>query len=680
MRTFRVHSFFLGRNNFEVMRKNRAVALVAMSAALVAAHAQTDPKQLTPLLGERLLPPEVSSIQLRQYLMRKVPGMPVVASAADWTEQARKLRQKILAEFVYRGWPRQWIDMPVKVEDLGVIPSGPGYRMRKLRYEVVPDFYATAILYEPEKLVGKVPAIINTNGHVGAPGKAIEYKQKRCINQALQGMIALNLEWPGVGELSQPGNAHFFYAHLDLVGSSGLGLFYMVVRKALDYLCAHPHVDPKRIGMTGLSGGGFQTILLSSLDERVRVAVPVAGFASVISRIERTTDTGDIEHHARGMLAVADYPLLVALRAPRPTLLIYNAEDSCCYRAPLVKPYIFDRVRPFFRLYGAEDNLLWYQHVELPIHNYQLDNRQQAYGFFTRHFNMPVAKVEIPVDSQIKSPDELVVGLPENALTIIGVARRLAENIQRHGTPASGPARTEWLAAKRSELKNTISYQPVAVEHAWPLGNTHGKGLETVSYRFDFANNLSAAAVWLKALSAPATAPVTVVLNDQGKKSAGELVSDRINRGEQVVAADLLFTGDSIPGTQRTRGNYIFAQLLTGLGESALGLEAAQLISISRWAQNQKASPRGKVRIETDGMRSQVLALVAGSIEPGLFSEIAIHGGISSLRHLLDKPVPFPDASDLFCFGLLKEFDLDPLRELSAPARIVHARQPLAHE
>ena len=168
--------------------------------------------------------------------------------------------------------------------------------MRKLRYEIVPGMYGAAILYEPLKITGKVPAILNVNGHVGPPGKAIEYKQKRCINQALQGMLSLNLEWFSYGELDNKENAHWFGAHLDLAGANGVGLFYLAMRRGLDYLESHPNVDRTRLGVTGLSGGGWQTIFLSALDERVAVSVPVAGYSSVISRIERP---GDVEMSSR---------------------------------------------------------------------------------------------------------------------------------------------------------------------------------------------------------------------------------------------------------------------------------------------------------------------------------------------------------------------------------------------
>src|SRR5207247_9518889 len=101
-------------------------------------------------------------------------------------------------------------------------------------------------------------------------------------------------------------------------------------------------VDGNRIGMTGLSGGGWQTIVLSSLDERVKVSVPVAGFSSLSSRIEarRYGDLGDVEQAASDFLVEQDFTHLVGLMAARPTLLVYNAEDGCFCRVHLVRSLI----------------------------------------------------------------------------------------------------------------------------------------------------------------------------------------------------------------------------------------------------------------------------------------------------------------------------------------------------
>jgi dienelactone hydrolase len=373
--------------------------------------AQTEPEDLNDLLKDELVPPAVEQFQMRQYIVDGTAAPPKPASnAQEWTSEAQRLRHHLL-EVAFHGWPQEWVNSAPKFEDVGVIETGGGYRIHKLRYEIVPGFESAALLYEPDHVSGKVPAILNVNGHVGPLGKAVEYKQKRCINYAKHGILALNLEWFSFGELAQKGNEHSFGAHLDLVGANELGIFYLEMRRGLDYLYDYPGVDRKRIGVTGLSGGGWQTITLSSLDERVTATNPVAGFASLRSRVEakRYGDMGDIEQSATDFLQGADFPHLVALMAPRPTLLTYNAEDNCCFRAGLVKPLVYDAVRPFFTLYGKQDLFDWHENRDPSTHNYQLDNRLADYRFFGKQFGIPIDN-EDGVAPEIKSYDELVVG------------------------------------------------------------------------------------------------------------------------------------------------------------------------------------------------------------------------------------------------------------------------------
>lgn len=639
----------------ENITSKSAVILLALGAIPV--MSQTCARDLGPILEQPVQAKDVVSYQLRQYMYRRITPLAVPRTAAQCTAESERIRKHLLEDVVYHGWPKPWVEASPKFEDLGAVESGPGYRVRKLRYEIVPGFQSTAILYEPEKMSGKVPGILNPNGHELQLGKAAEYKQKRCINFAKRGMVALSLEWLYCGELHVPENKHEFAAHLDLVGANGVGLFYLAMRRGLDYLYNLPSVDRARIGVTGLSGGGWQTIVLSSLDPRVTVSVPVAGYSALVSKLERVGDYGDNEQVPQDFLAHQDYSHLTAIRAPRPTLIIHNAEDDCCFRAPLVKPYIYDQVKPVFALYDKENVFGWHENLDPSTHNYQLDNRLQAYRFFSKQFGMPPVEAEIPVDSEIRSYQDLTVGLPEDNLTILGLARKLAQDIQRQ--PAAPPSEA------RAKLNSVVRYQPVALEHAWALTNTKDRGLETRTYQFVFANGLSAAGVWAKAMSTPDGAPATVVLNDQGKKAAASQVSDHLNRGRQVLAVDLLFTGDAFPKQEDFEE---YPLLLATTGQRALGMEAAQLIALAGWLKTRFGAR--EVRLNSTGIRNQVVALVAADIEPRLFSEIAIRDGMPSLKFLLDKPVKFEAAPDLFCLDLLKEFDLDQMASLAAPSKV----------
>ena len=113
--------------------------------------------------------------------------------------------------------------------------------------------------------------------------------------------------------------------------------------------------------------------------------------------------------------------------------------------------------------------------------------------------------------------------------------------------------------------------------------------------------------------------------------------------------------------------------MLATTGERALGIEAAQLIGLAQWMKKNFGSQ--KIQIESAGIRNQVAALTAADMEPTLFSEIAIREGMPSLRYLLDTPVKFESAPDLFCLDLYKEFDIDRLAMLAEPAKVTQKYQ-----
>ena len=647
-----------------LLRFTPSVVAFVFASGLV--FGQSEPEAINQVLGEEILTPSVARQQIKSYILSQVAPLPAASSAQQWTEEAKRLRQHLLQDVVFHGWPVQWVNSSPKFEDLGVIETGQGYRLRKLRYEIIPGFQSVAILYEPEKLHGKLPAILNVNGHVGPPGKAVEYKQKRCINFAKHGILALNLEWFYFGELRQEGNEHWFGAHLDLVGANGLGLFLLEMRRGLDYLYNHPNVDRNRLGVTGLSGGGWQTIFLSSLDERVKVSVPVAGYSSVSTKVEasRYGDLGDIEQNGTDLLAGVDYSHLTAMMAPRPTLLIHNAEDDCCFRAALVKPLIYDSIKPFFRLYGKEDVFQWYENRDPGTHNYQLDNREQAYRFFSQQFALPTFEKEIPVGQELKSFDELVVGLPKDNLTILGLAQKLGNALTRSPIPEGSTSKSGWVKGEREKLRSAIRYKPARLVRAWTLASTKHGGVETLSYLFEMDNGLSASGVWLKGIVTPDKTPITIVLNDQGRKAAAREISDRINRDERVLALDLTFFGDAWKDNEP----FSYAQIIDAEGDRPLGMQAAQLITIANWIRERAGAQ--KLRLETRGIRTQIIGLVAAALQPDLFFELGSREGMSSLGFLLQKPVTFEEAPELFCLDLYKEFDVDRFATVAAPTQV----------
>jgi len=105
-------------------------------------------------------------------------------------------------------------------------------------------------------------------------------------------------------------------------------------------------------------------------------------------------------------------------------------------------------------------------------------------------------------------------------------------------------------------------------------------------------------------------------------------------------------------------------------------MQAAQLVEIARWIRERAGAQ--KVRLEARGMRTETISLVAAALQPDLFSQIVARDGISSFGFLLQAPATFEQAPELFCLDLYKEFDLDRLAAIAAPAQ-VHVDRPRDH-
>jgi dienelactone hydrolase len=639
------------------------------------ALAQADAKLVGPLLQQRLQTEPVVAEQLRRFMLARVPPLHLPPDAKQWDAEIERLRARQLA-VIRHGWPAAWIDAPPKFEQVGTL-EGRGYRIRKLRYEVVPGMYSAALLYEPEHISGKIPAVLNVHGH-GPGGKAVEHKQKRCINQARRGMLALSLEWFGFGELSSPENDHSFVGHLDLAGANGLGLFYIEMRRGLDYLYNDPRVDRSRIAVTGLSGGGWQTIVLSSLDPRVTAAIPVAGFCSLTTAIEHPDYAGDdAEQNASDFRQGVDYAQLAAMRAPHPTLLIYNATDDCCFRAGVVKQGVYLDIQPFFKLSGHEQNLQWHENYNPGTHNYQRDNREALYRFLNSIFGLNASTVEDEdTDREVRSYDDLVVGLPKENLTILGLARTLAESSHKAAASESG------AAAKRDLLRGIVRYQPIKVEHAWVVNSLDKEGVESHAYRFDFSNGLSATGVLFRSTGTADDVPAAILIADEGMKATTDDVANLVSSGKRVLALEPLFFGQNIPGTADL-GVSSYSQMLNGLGERALGLEAAQVVAVAEWLNTalQHGSPtpgssiaasavHRPVAVITSGPRSQSVTLTSAALEPQLFASVDARHSIPSLGYVLEHPLKYGEVPELMCLDLFRDFDFDILVALAAPTKV----------
>lgn len=636
-----------------------SLALVASLLAMPTADDDAIAKALSlPILG-----PRKTLAELQGYVEDRIPTMPVVSSAAEWTSRAKGYRASVLKSVVFRGEAAGWREMPTKAEFLGEVEGGSGYRIKKLRFQVIPGLWIPAIMYEPLELRGKVPVVLNVNGH-DSKGKSADYKQIRCINQAKRGMIALNLEWFGMGQLSGPGFRHGLINAIDLTGTSGIALHYLAMTRGIDILLAHENADPSRVGVTGLSGGGWQTIFVSSLDDRVTLTDPVAGYSSFRTRIREFSDLGDSEQTPSDLATVVDYTHLTAMMAPHPTLLTFNAKDNCCFAAPHALPPLHDAAAPIFEIFGREGNFRAHINDDPGTHNYEIDNRQALYQLMADHWSRPgyvINPKEIPSISEIKTSEQLNVELPSGNLNFQTLAIKLSSDLPHVKAPLTqdkpGVKNRENAMLRLRSIVRPISGAPEAKK----VESMTQDGITSTLWQIRAGKSWTIPAVEFGRKNAKGT---TILVGDEGRGKLTTHTKRLLEEGRRVVVADLYGFGEAIPPSHV----YLFGLVLGTVGERPLGIDCGELMALAAWRTEMDGE---QPRIEAIGPRSGVIAMVAEALDRNHLMDTAIvRGPVMSLKEIIDSGRDYSASPEIFCFGLLEEFDLPVLQSLARPGAI----------
>jgi len=619
------------------------------------------PIQITRALSRKLLG-KTHDRTMMEYYKEKLPKIEYPKSPDEWRKRTAKIRKDLLADVYLCGHRPRILNAPPKVQWRGDIETGEGYRIRKFRYEGYPGMWIPALLYEPTDVEGKVPAVLNPNGHHRG-GKAMPYKQARCINLAKRGMLALNTEFVGMGELQGCG-FHMQQGHLDLCGVAGVGVMYLAMKRGLDVLLSHKNADPERVAMTGLSGGGWQTAVLSSIDERIRAVVPVSGHSPIWHRATvRWQDHGDLEQTPADLCTVADYDTLTAMFAPRPALLIHSVNDGI-FRPEFMRPALYQPAKKVYKFLGVEDRIGFYANEDPGTHNYDKDVREQLYKFLKDAWHLDIPTEDLPCDDEILSEWELSVGLPPDNPTFLSIASKLATSLPKKRSSAK--TKTEDRKRLTAVLRLPRKY---AVK-----GATIGKPRKLAGARI--AQHVVCADRWkipVAEFRAAKAGDSVLIISDGGRKQTSAAVQGALSGGKRVFVADLFSFGEQVIAD----GQYhpYFMESVGAAGDRPLGICTAQLLALLEWIRSHTGTR--SVEVTAQGLGTGLTALCAAALHPKGIGALRVNVP-DTLRRLIEWPVDYTETPVAFCFGLLEQFDVQDLIILSDPVQIeMEGRGPM---
>jgi len=323
------------------------------------------------------------------------------------TPQALKKRQQWLRNELIKsmgGLPSS--STPLNPRIVGTIQQE-GFRIEKVIFESRPKAFVTANLYVPDGITTPRGAVLFVSGH-HPQAKHVEEYQIVCRYLAKAGLVVLAQDPIGQGE-------RFSYYEKSLKGTtincccpehdhagsqcSALGdslcrYFVHDIMRGVDYLCTRPEVDPKRIGITGNSGGGTQTCLMMMCDPRIAAAAP-GTFVMNRQSYMYVGGAQDAEQIWRGMTALGwDHEDILLAMCPKPVRVLAVTYDFFPIEGTR---RTVQRCKRFWKMLGQPGKVDLVEDVS--THCYTRNLARAAAEFFSQHL---LGKKVTPRDEDIQ--------------------------------------------------------------------------------------------------------------------------------------------------------------------------------------------------------------------------------------------------------------------------------------
>lgn len=618
------------------------------------------------------LPDKESHEPLWQYLdavaSSSSPPYPTTfSSLVEFQRYKKDVVTRLRGSLGLDPWPDR---TPLHARTVGVLDRD-DYKIEKVIFESQPGFLVDALLYLPKNVMLPVPGVLSTIGHYGDDDFYIWSEQARCIGLARKGYVILTYDPISQGERKWLGDGDHdrLRRKIILSGMEVSGLMFWDSIRAIDYLSSRPEVDPQKIGVTGVSGGGFNALYTAVLDERVTAVAP-NGFATTLEALVKRAIAGCCAY-LPNLNQYADMKNIYSFIAPRNLLILGGYMD---YLSDRILP-IYGTARNVYGLYGAEANIRYFLDRDSG-HAYSKPMRLEMY----RWFNKWLKGIEDPDAAREPRDPELFLVSKESGLLKVFPARERGKDVI--------DLEREYLARNKvklelpSNLDEVNTFQRSMKQHLIELMGDMAPAMPP-TVTFD-DKKVEPGSVRDIVLHTERELPVPVEVHHPTQKhkqralviyftmkdsdprtdlSANEMVQKLVGAGFTVAVPQVRGTG--LTKVKDMASVELFAM---ALGKHLFSTRIYDLERVIDYLLTQPAYKSLRVAVWGEGTREGVMALYLAAIDSRVHVVISSHG-LVSYQDIVDKD-GLPDF-DYYVPGILKYADVPQIISTISPRRVL---------
>jgi len=619
----------------------------------------------------------------KTHLDARAATIAQIKTRGDADRRKTAVRQKILQ--LIGGLPER--RGAVAVKEFGSV-SADGFRVDKIAYESLPNFWVTADLYIPSSGSGPFTAIVLPPGH-GAGGKTENWSWGG--NFARNGIVVLAYDPIGQGERLQYydeaqkksfiGNPTGEHGEANippmLIGDDIARYMVNDAMRGVDYLISRKDVDASRIGAFGCSGGGTMTAYFVALDDRVKAAATACYITSFNALLPSPTGAQDAEQSIPHFIAQGlDFADWVEAFAPKPYAVVSTQDDMFPFAGA---KQTVEEAKQFYGVYGAADQVQW---ITGPGGHGNLGPISPAIlTFFTKNLNASGGPAFAPLRTAQAS--DMTVTPTGQLVNSIGSETVYSLNRQRAKTMMTA----EKTLANQNDLTKLQAQIRKDIQELTGTTISPGTGRTEVTIRAtEMRDGYRIQTIAMKSDSSMELTGIVSIPDRSGMKpailmmdtSAFDAVmakhSDFTRLSSEGNVVMVLQPRPTPPGTESIKSPYLGPFNLLSMraflvGRSIIGMRIDDAIRAVDWLTTQKDIDRNAITIYGNGTLGMV-ALHAAALDTRI-SRVVLDKTLTSYRMIVEQPV-HRNVSEVMIPGVLRRYDSGDLLEAVYPRPVIY--------